>query len=128
MRGFRSITNPNPGVARKVPEVRRVIGGLSYDTNTASVQYHDCAADDPRDPGYGDDIGSVLFLNKWNAYFVLNYNYCLDPWDAGYEEIKPLTLPEAVSWGERHCAHLVEALFGEMPEAGQGQPYQPVKP
>lgn len=100
---------------RPVPRCRKVIGGCAYDTKTASVLFH--GSDDP-------DQGAALLVNLWGVYFSLEYCYYLDPWDDGYEKIRPLTLKEAIGWAERHCPGLVEEIFGVMPEAGEGEPYR----
>jgi len=85
---------------RPIPEIRLVIGGVAYDTTTASKLYHWSADEDPRnfDHPCAEEIGTALFVNKWGAHFALYYDYSLDPWEDQFEYIQPLTITEAIQW------------------------------
>jgi hypothetical protein len=122
-----TVYRPEPK-PRPMPPVRRIIGGLAYDTTTASVLYHWQYGDNPDEPPNVDAVGGALLVNLWGAYFALVYNYNLDPWDNGHEEIRPLTREQAIAWAELHCPFRVEDIFGKMPEAGQAEPYTVVPP
>jgi hypothetical protein len=106
-------------------QLRRVIGGLAYDTGTASLLYHRAYGDRPDEEDYPGAVGEALYHNVHGAYFLLTYNECVDPWEDGYRKIVPLTQTQAIIWAEVNCPHLVEELFGRMPEAGEGPPYTP---
>lgn len=113
--------------ARERCQIRRVIGGLAYDTETAScLAWWDCTE-------YGPDMGEDLYVNVHGHYFLVRHdedeitsNFAgrdADRWDQ-YLTLKPLTRAEAIAWTEKHHWRLVEELFGRMPEAGEGEPYQ----
>ena len=83
---------------------KRIIGGRTYNTETASLLGRREADDFP--------LEEALFKTRHGAYFLFR--------DRNYEEeVKPLEPEVAQEWMEKHCrADLFEAEFGEMPEAG----------
>ena len=97
--------------------MKRIIDGKTYNTETATlvgVKY------------FAREEFERLHQNRYGAYFL---HRCREEWieQAGLVDlvsIKPLTPAEAQGWMEEHLAgapELVEAHFGEMPEAGQGE-------
>jgi hypothetical protein len=115
-------------MSRPVPAIRRRIGGVAYDSTTASVLHHWnlCeSAEVQMGEAPPFDIGSVLMVNVFGAYFRVDYN---ELGDVDALTLTPLTVPQAIDWAERHCEWLVEEIFGQMPEAGQGTPYVAISP
>jgi predicted HicB family RNase H-like nuclease len=88
---------------------KRIIGGKTYNTETATLLGHWQPIDCP------DPFGEALFKTRHGAYFLWSYNPSHD-----FEEaIKPQTPQEAQAWMESNCtAEMTESEFGEMPEAG----------
>lgn len=112
---------------------RAVFGGHAYDTRTASMLYHwdyvwHLSPDVDAGHVGGNDITQTLYETTRGAYFLLVYNEMIDPWDAGYHEIRPVTRKEAIDWAEEHCRWMVEELFGRMPEPGEAPPYTDMTP
>ena len=103
------------------PNFRKIIGGIAYDTETASViaeQWYDEDIDyQISGPQHPYDVGEVLYQNKWDQYFL--YCFC-EANDIMPEEIRPLTREEAIAWMEKHCpTEMIEDVFGKMKEAGE---------
>jgi hypothetical protein len=85
---------------------KRIIDGKTYNTETATLLGRWESIDLP--------IEEALFKTRHGAYF--SYFYLDTEPD---EKIIPLSPEDAQKWMERHCrAELIEAEFGEMPEAG----------
>jgi len=85
---------------------KRIIDGRTYNTETATLLGRWESNDLP--------IEEALFKTRHGAYF--GYFYLDTEPD---EQIRPLTPEAAQKWMEEHCrAELIEAEFGEMPEAG----------
>jgi hypothetical protein len=85
---------------------KRIIDGKTYNTETATLL------------GYweGDDapVEEALFKTRHGAYFRYVFSET-----APDERIEPLDPEAAQKWMEQRCrAELIEAEFGEMPEAG----------
>src|SRR5579863_6272444 len=85
---------------------KRIIEHKTYNTETASLLGRWEADDFP--------LEEALFKTRHGAYFL---HMLLDTMPE--ERIKPLEPDAAQKWMEEHCsAELIEAEFGEMPEAG----------
>jgi len=85
---------------------KRIIDGKTYNTETATLLGRWEPSDSP--------IEEALFKTRHGAYF--RYMYLDTEPD---EQIQPLAPEFAQRWMEQHCrAELIEAEFGEMPEAG----------
>lgn len=99
--------------------MKRIIDGKTYNTETATqvgVTYYD------QPEGF-----ERLHQNRYGAYFL---HRCSEEWVETVGEvlmldyIEPLTPAEAQGWMEKHLfgvPELIEAHFGEMPEAGLGE-------
>lgn len=98
-------------------KLRRIIGGLVYDTETASVLFRHEQITRPE-----VFWGEALYINVYNKLFLHRYHQ----WDR-FNGITPLTVPEAIAWLEKYCPSMIEGFFGKLPEAGQGEPYTPVE-
>lgn len=85
---------------------KRIIDGKTYNTETATLLGQWEADDAPTE--------EALFKTRHGAYFIYVFlDTKPDEW------ITPLTAAEAQSWMEEHSRpELIEAEFGEMPEAG----------
>jgi HicB family len=83
---------------------KRIIKGRTYNTETATLLGRWEEDDAP--------LEEALFKTRHGAYFIFrDWNY--------EEEVRPLEPEAAQEWMEEHCrADLIEAEFGEMPEAG----------
>jgi hypothetical protein len=96
------------------PDIRckRIIDGKTYNTETATLVWH--VGDDADGPP-----GEVaLFKTRHGAYFLYYVS------DLGPDEgIRPMDPSDALAWLEKHCwrAEVIEAEFGEMPEAGDAE-------
>lgn len=99
--------------------MKRIIDGKTYNTETAT-QVGAAYFDDP-------EKFERLHQNRYGAYFL---HRCREEWvevvgsPLYLEHIEPLTPAEAQGWMEEHlpeAPELIEAHFGEMPEAGQGE-------
>ena len=102
--------------------VKRIIDGRTYNTETATQLASWSTASDPNTQGIGYEAGGFLYQTRHGAYFVVNYNDGLDPWEDDYEKLIPLEPGQAQRWAEQHCSvEEIEALFGEMPEAGDAE-------
>jgi predicted HicB family RNase H-like nuclease len=88
---------------------KRIIDGKTYNTETAALLGE-----------WEPDLAPImeaLFKTRHGAYFLYVYRE-LEP----DESIEPLEPESAQKWMENHCrAELVEAEFGEMPEAGNSE-------
>jgi hypothetical protein len=104
-----------------VIECRQVIGGVLYDTTTASKLAQSWYDEDIdyqlSGPQHPYDVGKVLFVNRWNRYFL----YCLnDAGDWDREQIKPLTREQAILWAEHNLStDDVLDIFAPLKEAGE---------
>ena len=102
--------------------VKRIIDGKTYNTETATQLASWSTANDPDKQGIGYEAGGILFQTRHGAHFIVNHNDGLEPWEDGYEKLIPLDPEQAQRWTEQYCsAEEVEALFGEMPEAGDAE-------
>lgn len=101
--------------------LKRIIGGKTYNTETAT-QLASWSANDPYSVGQQHDSGSILYQTRFGAYFIVQYDDGGDPWDGSDEKLVPLDPDQALRWAEEHCStEKVEAIFGEMPEAGEAE-------
>ena len=101
--------------------VKRIIDGKTYNTETAAQLASWSSTNNP-DTAQRPEHGGILFQTRFGAYFVVQYDEGQDPWDDNYERLIPLEPEQAQRWAEKHCsADDVEALFGEMPEAGDAE-------
>lgn len=101
--------------------VKRIIEGKSYNTETATQLASWSSTGNP-DLAQHPEHGGILFQTRFGAYFVVRYDEGQDPWDDNYEKLIPLEPEQALRWAEKHCsADQVEAMFGEMPEAGDAE-------
>ena len=102
--------------------VKRIIDGKTYNTETATQLASWSSASDPATANQQYEHGGVLYQTRFGAYFVVQYDESQDPWDGNYEKLIPLDPEQALRWAEKHCsADDVEAIFGEMPEAGEAE-------
>ncbi len=101
--------------------VKRIIEGKTYNTETATQLASWSSSGNP-DLAQHPEHGGILFQTRFGAYFVVQYDEGQDPWDDNYEKLIPLEPEQAQRWAEKHCsADDVEAIFGEMPEAGDAE-------
>lgn len=103
-------------------QCRRVIGGVLYDTATASKlaqSWYDEGIDyQLNGPEHAFDVGEVLFVNKWEQFFLYRFCDAGDPWDE--EQIKPVTREEAIAWAEKNLStDDILDIFGPLKEAGE---------
>ncbi len=88
--------------------MKKIIKGRSYDTDTATRL------------AYGDHDHELsqawwaLYRTKQGAFFEVVVDH-----DGSLQEFKPLTDREAYAFLERHANHLIEEVFGPMPEASK---------
>ncbi len=95
---------------------KRIIDGKTYNTETATEHAGWSWDDGPREEGI------YLFQTRFGAFF--EYSFLHGAQEDDHETIKPLTPAEAQKWLEEKTSwnpELIEALFGEMPEAGSGE-------
>jgi hypothetical protein len=85
---------------------KRIIEGMTYNTETATLLGRWNSDDSPYE--------EALFKTRHGAYFVYFFQ------DTKPDEgITPLAPEAAQHWMEKHCSpEMIEAEFGEMPEAG----------
>ncbi|MCF6314953.1 MAG: hypothetical protein L3J30_01405 [Marinosulfonomonas sp.] len=99
---------------------KRIIDGKTYNTETATQiegnrQYGEGVAED-------GVWGKFLYQTRFGAFFELRYAFGVD--EDNFEIITPFMPAEAQKWLEENASwrpELIEALFGEMPEAGAGE-------
>ncbi len=85
---------------------KRIIDGKTYNTETATLLGR-WKCEEPRE--------EALFKTRHGAYFL----YVFLEIDYPEEWIAPVEPEAAQKWMEQYCrADLIEAEFGEMPEAG----------
>lgn len=102
--------------------VKRIIDGKTYNTETATQLASWSSTGNPDTANQPYEHGGILFQTRFGAYFVVQYDEGQDPWDDNYEKLIPLEPEQAQRWAEKHCsADDVEAIFGEMPEAGDAE-------
>jgi predicted HicB family RNase H-like nuclease len=103
--------------------IKRIIGGKTYNTETATriARY---GTEPPTEPG--TKLAS-LYQNRHGAYFIHEDGFELEDeigeW-VQIERVIPLSSAEAQAWLEKYVGwnpELIEAHFGEMPEAGTGE-------
>ena len=97
---------------------KRIIGGKTYNTETAT-QIHGYSTS-PDDVSW--EAGIALYQTRFGAFF--SYEFYEGHGEDDYETIEPLTPEQAQSWLETkapYMVHLIEKLFGEMPEAGSAE-------
>ena len=71
--------------------VRAIIGGVAYDTETASVvaqSWYDETSEGQLNPQHPYDVGEKLYQNNWDQFFLLIY---CEPSDEDAIRIKPRT-------------------------------------
>jgi len=90
--------------------LRRIIDGVAYDTETATLVARGYA--DP-DGQVGSDASWSLYQKRDGAWFEVVFGH-----DGAVEELNPLTTAQARYFLEVNANHLVERHFGPMPEAG----------
>ena len=96
--------------------MKRIIGGKTYNTETAT-----CVAKAYQHP-MDDAHFSELYQTRHGAYFTHYGDLSLGADDYGFLEIRPLSPAEAQAWMERNAStDLIEAHFGEQPEAGESE-------
>jgi hypothetical protein len=98
---------------------KRIIDGKTYNTETATRIAG--WADDNREVGPWDS-GDFLYQNRHGAFFLYSYLDGAD--DHDFDRIEPFTPDQAREWLEKNSSwnpELIEALFGDMPEAGSGE-------
>ena len=55
--------------------------------------------------GISYEAGGILFQTRHGAYFVVNHNDGLEPWEDGYyEKLIPLDPEQAQRWAEQYCS------------------------
>jgi len=87
--------------------MKKIIGGMSYDTENAEV----LASGD-----HGHEMSQAwwrLYRTKQGAFFEVAADH-----DGVVETFRPVSPSEARDYVERHANHLVEQYFGPVPEAG----------
>jgi hypothetical protein len=105
-------------IANWTPKYKKIIGGKAYNTETATVVSYSTTGED------GYDRGEFLFETRHGAYFL--YSYSEEPTAFGNwrEAIRPMSPDEARGWMETQeyeTPDHIEAVFGEMPEAGSAE-------
>ena len=89
---------------------KKIIGGKTYNTETATVVFEKRFEND------WVDAGIVLFQTRHGAFFLLKLQDCEEP------DFCPLTDEEAQELLERYCAtDTLEQYFGPFPEAGAAE-------
>lgn len=106
----------------KVLEMKKIIGGRRYDTETATFLGNDCAECSITDFGYWRE---ELYQKRTGEFFLAGSGgpmtkYAVrveqNGWRSG-ESITPLTFEEAKTWCENHLtADEYESIFGEVTE------------
>ena len=97
---------------------KRIIGGKTYNTETAtqiSMHKHE---NDFMNEGYGE----YLYQSRLGAFFWVSYTQGYGLGDT--RELIPLTPEQAREWLEKYASYdveTIERLFGEMPEAGSSE-------
>lgn len=100
---------------------KRIIDGKTYNTETSTRLAAWSSFDNP-DTARNPECGQILFQTRHGAYFLFDFDDGRDPWESGFQRIIPLEPEQAQRWTEEHCsADDVEAIFGEMPEAGEAE-------
>ncbi len=96
--------------------MKRIIEGKTYNTETAT-----CVAKAYQHPQ--DDYNfNELYQTRHGAYFMHYGDLSRGADDHGFMEIRPLTPAGAQTWMEEHAStDLLEAHFGEQPEAGESE-------
>ena len=99
--------------------IKRIIGGKTYNTETATEIARD--EDDVREQW------DILYQTRFGAYFLAKrrweYVEVMSQEDL-VESLLPLSPEDARGWMEKNVAwntELIEAHFGEMPEAGSAE-------
>lgn len=100
---------------------KRIIEGKTYNTETSALLASWSSFDTP-DTAQGGEYGQILFQTRHGAYFLFDYDDRRETWESGYQQLIPLDPEQAQRWAETHCsADIVEAIFGEMPDAGDAE-------
>jgi predicted HicB family RNase H-like nuclease len=86
--------------------VKRIVDGRSYNTDTAT-----CVA-----AGHG-----AWEEDSWRLYQTRHGAFFLSGVEEGDEFLRPMSDTEAQAFLEEHANHLVEQVFGPMPEAGAAE-------
>jgi len=101
--------------------IKRIIDGKTYNTETATMLASWSSTDNP-ETMQRPEYGGILYQTRHGAYFVVQYDDGLEPWESGYQDLIPMDPETAQRWTEKHCStDDVEKLFGEMPEAGDAE-------
>jgi predicted DNA binding CopG/RHH family protein len=90
--------------------VKRIIDGVTYDTDTATQVFSD-VSDNPFSLGYWG-----MFQTRHGAFFKVVCGH-----DGETYTFTPLTDDDARKLLERHANHLVEQYFGQFPEYGSAE-------
>jgi predicted DNA binding CopG/RHH family protein len=112
------MSNPTRLSGAWTPRFKRIIEGVTYDTQTATQIYLNI----PDDEDWPDAVRGAslawagLYQTRHGAFFEV----CVDH-DGENSRVTPLTDVEAQKLVEKHANHLVEQLFGEQPELGSAE-------
>ena len=99
--------------------MKRIINGKTYNTETAT--------EIARHQDEGDEVWEALFQSRFGAYFLHGVR---ETWAeplsymTSLPFVEPLSPEQAQKWMEEHVeweTDLIEAHFGEMPEAGEAE-------
>ena len=88
--------------------MKRIIGGTTYDTATATEVFYQ--RHDHSEAWWG------LYQTRHGAFFKVVCQY-----DGETHEFSPLADVEAQAILEKHANHLIEQYFGPMPEYGSAE-------
>ena len=119
-------TKHRDGLFRGKYAIKRIIDGRTYNTDTSTIIALDWNGDEPENWALGRlpeyDVANALCKSRHGAYFLATFNaWLFEISDPKGETIKPLVPAEAQEWLETtfpESPDLIEAEFGEMPEAG----------
>jgi HicB family len=96
---------------------KRIIEGKTYNTETATQ------ITGWSDFNYGGfERGEFLYQSRFGVFF--RFSFFDDGSENSHERITPLSPEAARTWLENNAGYnpaLIDALFGEMPEAGSGE-------
>lgn len=90
--------------------MKRIIGGVTYDTDTATEVFGE------NHPSHQSLAWWQLFQTRHGAFFQVVCDH-----DGESIEIKPLSDQEAQALLEKRANHLVEQYFGPFPEYGSAE-------
>ena len=90
--------------------MKRIIDGVTYNTDTATR----VATGGPSDPN--DLAGWEMYQTRHGAFFMV-----LTDHDGEDMRIRPYDDADAQAFLEKHANEVVEAVFGQFPEAGSAE-------